>query len=82
MIIVAPGSLSEGFTTSVLPVTVANAADQSTILLHMSGRLRRMRRNEHGGEVERRNGSTDTEWYPTGVRVHVICDLKLVTKEC
>lgn len=32
MIIVAPGSRSEGLTTRVLPVTVASAADQSTIL--------------------------------------------------
>ena len=32
MIIVAPGSRSEGLTTRVLPVTVAKAADQRTIL--------------------------------------------------
>jgi len=33
MIIVAPGSLSDGLTTNVFPVTVANAADHKTILL-------------------------------------------------
>jgi len=32
MIMVAPGSRSEGLTTRVLPVTVARAADHSTIL--------------------------------------------------
>jgi hypothetical protein len=32
MIMVAPGSLSEGLTMRVLPVTVAKAADHRTIL--------------------------------------------------
>lgn len=37
MIMVAPGSLSEGLTISVLPVTVARAADHNTILVHQPG---------------------------------------------
>jgi len=59
MIIVAPGSLSDGFTTSVLPVTVANAADQSTILPFISLELHVLSLIPHSREVERRDACAD-----------------------
>ena len=80
MIMDAPGSLSEGFTTSVLPVTVASAADHSTILRDVSTKLRFLV-HPHGRKIERGDACADTKWYPAGICVHIIGDLQLVTEE-
>jgi hypothetical protein len=89
MIIVAPGSLSDGLTTRVFPVTVARAADHKTILMTVSimqGTQYPLRGEagicSHGGEVEWGDGGSHSQGDSSGVCVHVTGDFQLISHEC
>lgn len=88
MIMVAPGSLSDGLTTRVFPVTVARAADHKTILMTVSimQRTQYPLRGEagicsHGGEVEWGDGSSYSQGDSSGVCVHITSDFQFVSHE-
>lgn len=81
MIMVAPGSLSEGFTIRVFPgMFVSFCNCQSSCQPTSDGSKCCRPEDYHGREVERGYGSRNPQGKPSNIGVHVIGNLKLVSK--
>lgn len=82
MIIVAPGSLSEGFTIRVFPGMFVSVWKCQTFRQPTSDGCKRCRpEDDHCREVERGYGSRDSQGKPSDVGVHVVGNLKLIPEQ-